>query len=103
MRSALAAIQSTDWSRAIVEPEPSKRRYLPYDWRTRDVDHVALPSCGVTATLVLPRRFLEEQKLFLPQMHDEERVTLGDVCATLRDYEGVCGPVRVLTRDRECG
>ncbi len=34
VRGALAAIRSADCSRAVVEPEPRKRRYLPYDQRT---------------------------------------------------------------------
>ncbi len=49
---------------------------------------MALLSCGVTGALVFLRRFLEEQGVFLSQVRDDERVTLSDVCATLRDYEG---------------
>ncbi len=86
MRSALTAI--ADWIRSVVEPEPWKRRYLPYDWRTQDVDNAALPSYGVNSALMLPRRSLEEQKVFLSQVRDDEYVTLDDVCATFWDHKG---------------
>ncbi len=38
--------------------------------------------------MVLFPRFLEEQGLFLLQVREDERGTLGDVCAALRDNEG---------------
>ncbi len=87
VRRALEAIRDANWNRAVVEPEPRKREYLPYDWRARDIDHAALPSYGVTAVLVLPRRFLEDQGVFLSQVRGDERVTLGDIRARLPDYE----------------
>ncbi len=81
------AIHGADWTRAVFQHKPSMRRCLPYDWRTGDVDHAALPTYGITAGLMLPRSFLEAQRVSLPQVGNDPPVTLGDVCAALRDYQ----------------
>ncbi len=56
------------------------------------MDHAALPSYCITAALVLPRDFLREQGIFLSLVRDDERVTLGEVCAKLRDYQERLSP-----------
>ncbi len=98
VRNAFPAIQNAEWIRAVTEPELSKGRYLPCNWRNGDVDHAALPSYGITA-------FLRERGVFLSRVRDDERMTLGEVCATLRDYPKTAqsAPPTVFTRIRDCG
>ncbi len=74
----VAANQSAECSRAVVDPEPWKIRYLPYNSWTRYLSNGVVP---------FPR-FRKYRKVFLSRVCHDELVTHGVVCVTLRDNLG---------------